>query len=111
MDSVGSSAVLVAVSLGVGFIPVVLNTPIPQRTAPALNVTTISPVVPVGTLATARAEIERLLDVFLDTATRVAVTPPIVTESRVGAPTALAVTPTIMYLLAAAVLRFCVENV
>jgi hypothetical protein len=102
--TVGSPAVDESLSWGVGLlIPTALHTPIPQRSTVVLQVTTMLPVVPVGTLTMAKAAQSLLVAVFVTCLTIVADTPPTVIPLRVNpAPAFRAIADTIMYRPAAA---------
>ena len=83
-----------------------------QRKTVVLQVTTIFPVVPVGTFAITNAAASLLVIVFVTCLIMVAVTPPMVMLVSVNpAPAFLAIAETMIYLPASAAPRFCVVNV
>lgn len=103
--TVGSPAVLLSESYAVTLeSPVARHAPMAQRRTPVLKVTTMSPVVPVGTFAIARPAVSPFVAVFVCWTVMVAETPPIVTLLIVAAVPALRATAeTMMYLPLSAV--------
>lgn len=108
MFAVAGSAALLSVSVGVVSMPSRRHTAMPARSIPALNVSTTSPVVPVGTAAS-HSPLLLLLASWLTIA--VAETPPTVTLSNVRDAVARATAPIRMYRSDAAVPNACAENV
>lgn len=106
--TLGSPAVLLSESYAVTLeSPVARHAPMAQRRTPVLKVTTMSPVVPVGTLAIARPAVSPLATVFVCWTVIVAETPPILILLIVAAVPALRpIADTMMYLPLSAVPKF-----
>lgn len=112
-ETEGSAEVLLSLSYEVILSnPVALYTPIAQRRTVVLRVTTIFPVVPVGTAAITIAAQSEFVTLFVTCLTIVAVTPPTVIPDRVKLAQAfLATARTMICLSATAVHKFCEEKV